>query len=119
MYERENVLKKKSFDFALRTVKLHRYLCEEQKGFIMSKQLLRSGTSPGAMIREAEFAESKSDFIYKMAVAQKETNEAMYWLELLYAAEYLLKQQFESIYADAIEIMKLVTSSIKTAKVNN
>jgi four helix bundle protein len=116
---KENILKKKSFDFALRIVKLYKYLYEEQKEFTISKQLLRSGTSPGAMIREAEFAESKSDFIHKMAVAQKETNEVMYWLELLYAAEYLSEQHFESIYADAVEVMKLITSSIKTAKANH
>ena len=82
----------------------------------MSKQLMRSGTSVGAMIREAEFAESKSDFVHKMAIAQKEINETLYWLELLNASEYLTVQQFESINTDAVEIMKLITSSIKTAK---
>jgi four helix bundle protein len=82
----------------------------------MSKQLMRSGTSAGAMIREAEFAESKSDFVHKMAIAQKEINETLYWLELLNASEYLTVPQFESMGTDAVEIIKLITSSIKTAK---
>ena len=113
---KENVLKNKSFAFAIRIVKLYKYLCEEKKEYIMSKQLMRSGTSIGAMIREAEFAESKNDFVHKMAIAQKEINETLYWLELLSASEYLTIQQFESIDTDAVEIIKLVTSSIKTAK---
>ena len=113
---KENVLKGKSFDFALRIVKLYKYLQEEKKEYIMSKQLMRSGTSVGAMVREAEFAESKSDFVHKMAIAQKETNETLYWLELLDASEYLTSQQFESINTDAIEMIKLITSSIKTTK---
>jgi four helix bundle protein len=89
---KENVLKKKSFDFALRIVKLYQYLKEEKKEFIMSRQLMRSGTAVGAMVREAEFGESKADFAHKMAVAQKEINESLYWLELLYASEYLTNQ---------------------------
>ena len=116
---KENVLKKKSFDFALRVVKLYKYLQEEKKEYIMSKQLMRSGTSVGAMVREAEFAESKMDFVHKMAIAQKEINETLYWLELLNASEYLTIQQFESINTDAVEIIKLITSSIKTAKNND
>jgi len=112
---KENVLKKKSFDFALRVVKLQKYL-QEKKEYIMSKQLMRSGTSVGAMVREAEFAESKSDFVHKMEIAQKEINETIYWLELLNASDYLTIQQFESINTDAVEIIKLITSSIKTAK---
>jgi four helix bundle protein len=113
---KENILKKKSFDFALRIVKLYKYLQDEKKEFIMSKQLMRSGTSVGANVREAEFAESKTDFAHKMAVAQKEINESIYWLELLHASEYLTAQQHESINADAVEIIKLITASIKTAK---
>ena len=116
---KENILKIKSFTFALRIVKLYKYLCEEKKEYVMSKQLIRSGTSIGAMVREAEFAESKSDFVHKMAIAQKEINETLYWLELLNASEYLTVQQFESINIDAVEIIKLITSSIKTAKIIN
>lgn len=113
---KKNILKSKSFNFALRVVKLYRYLREEKKEYIMSKQLMRSGISVGAMVREAEFAESKIDFAHKMSIAQKEINETLYWLELLNASEYLTIQQFESINMDAVEIIKLITSSIKTAK---
>ena len=82
----------------------------------MSKQLMRSGTSIGAMICEAAFAESKNDFVHKMAIAQKEINETLYWLELLTSSKYLNTKQFESINTDAVEIIKLITTSIKTAK---
>ena len=112
---KENVVKQKSFDFALRVVKLFKHL-QGKKEFILSKQLLRSGTAVGAMVREAEFAESKDDFVHKMAIAQKEINETIYWLELLNAAEYLTTREFESISPDATEILKLITASIKTAK---
>lgn len=113
---KENVVKSKSFAFAVRIVKLYQYLCEQKKEFVMSKQLLRCGTSVGAMIREAEHAESKNDFKHKMGIAQKEINEALYWLELLKAAELLSVEQFESINNDATEIIKLITTIIKTSK---
>ncbi len=113
---KENIIKQKSFVFAVRIVKLYQYLCENKKEFTLSKQLLRSGTSVGAMIREAEYAESKLDFIHKMAIAQKEINETIYWLELLQSTEYLSKDQFRNINTDAVEIIKLITSIIKTTK---
>lgn len=113
---KNNIVKGKSFDFAIRIVKLYQYLSTNKKEFILSKQLLRSGTSIGAMIREAEHAESKNDFIHKFAIAQKEANEAVYWLELLKATDYLNEKEFENIYNDAIEILKLVTSILKTSK---
>ena len=113
---KESVLKQKSFEFAIRIVNLFKYLNEEKSEFLMSKQLLRSGTSVGAMVREAEHAESKTDFVHKLAIAQKEINETIYWLELLKATAYLTGQQFESINEDAIELIKLLTSSIKTTK---
>ena len=112
----ENILKKKSFDFAFRIVKMYKYLQDEKNEYVLSNQLLRSGTSVGAMVREAEFAESISDFVHKMSIAQKEINESLYWIELLYTSEYLTTQQFESINNDAVEIIKLITSSIITAK---
>lgn len=115
---RENVVKNKSFAFAVRIVKLYQYLCEQKKEFVLSKQLLRSGTSIGAMVREAEHAESKSDFKHKMAVAQKESNEVIYWLELLQASNYLTDEQFVSIHKDAVELIKLITTIIKTTKTN-
>ncbi len=115
---KENIVKNKSFGFAVRIVKLYQYLCEHKKEFVLSKQLLRSGTSVGAMVREAEHAESKSDFKHKMAIAQKEINETIYWLELLAATNYLTNEQFESLNADAVEIIKLITTIIKTTKTN-
>ncbi|OXB25207.1 hypothetical protein B0A80_01980 [Flavobacterium tructae] len=113
---KENIIKDKSFDFAIRIVKLYQYLSAEKKEFVLSKQLLRSGTSIGAMIREAEHAESKNDFIHKFAIAQKEANEAVYWLELLKATNYLNEKEFATINNDAISILKLITSIIKTTK---
>lgn len=115
---KENVLKVKTFSFSIRVVNCYKLLIHEKKEFVLSKQLLRSGTSVGAMIRESEHSESKSDFIHKMAIAQKEINETIYWLELLHATEFLSKELFEGLNADAIEIIKLITSSIKTAKTN-
>ncbi len=108
-------LKEKSFKFAIRTVNLCKYL-NEQKEYVLSKQFLRSGTAIGALYREAEFAESKADFIHKLAIAQKECNETMYWLELLKETNYLSAAQFESIYNDAVELIKLLTSIIKKSK---
>lgn len=112
----ENILKKKSYKFAVRIVNLYKYLCDDKREFILSKQLLISGTSVGAMIREAEYAESKSDFVHKMAIAQKEINETLYRLELMRDTEYISNQEFDSINTDAIEIIKIITTSIKTAK---
>jgi len=93
-------------------------LCEHKKEFVLSKQLLRSGTAIGALVREAEQAESKTDFIHKLAIAQKEANETDYWIELLYQSNYLNKTQFSSIQSDSIEINKLLASIIITSKKN-
>ena len=115
--KRENVIKEKSFDFALRIVKLYKYL-QGKKEFVLSKQLLRSGTTIGALVREAEQAESKADFIHKMAIALKEANETQYWLELLYQSGYLEEMQFSSINAETIKMLKLLTIIIKASKNN-
>ena len=115
---KENIIKNKSFDFAVRIVKLNQYLCNNKKEFVLSKQLLRSGTSVGAMVREAEHAETKADFKHKMGIAQKEINETLYWLELLKATDYLTTEQFEDINAHAVEIIKIITTIIKTTKSN-
>ena len=112
----ENVLKDKTFRLAVRIVKLYRHLCDTKKEYVLSKQVLRSGTSVGAMIREAEYSESKADFVHKMAIAQKEINETLYWLELMHETKYLSTKEFDSINADAVEIIKLITASIKTVK---
>ncbi len=113
---RENVVKNKSFAFAVRVVRLYQFLCNDKKEFILSKQLMRSGTSVGAMVREAEHAETKADFRHKMGMAQKEINESIYWLELLKETDYLTLEQFESLNNDGIEILKLITAIIKTSK---
>ena len=111
----KNVIKDKSFAFALRIIKLNQLL-SEKKEYILSRQLLKSGTSIGALIREAEHAESKADFIHKMAIAQKEANETDYWTELLYQSEYINKTAYESISSDINEINKLLASIIITSK---
>ncbi len=115
---KENIIKTKSFAFALRVIKLYQFLQIEKKEFVLSKQLLRCGTSIGAMVRESEQAESKPDFIHKLAIAQKEANETEYWIELLYQSGYIDKNQYESIFQDITEIRKLLTSILKTAKRN-
>ena len=113
---KDNIIKDKSYAFAVRIVRLYQYLQDSKKEFVLSKQLLRSGTSIGAMVREAEHAETKIDFKHKMAIAQKEANETIYWLELLKETEYLTVAEFASINENAVEIIKLITSIIKTTK---
>ena len=113
---KQNTFKDKSFKFAVRIVKLYKYLLAEKKEFVLSKQLLCSGTAVAALYREAEYAESKADFIHKLAIAQKECNESIYWLELLVETSYLGKTEFESINDDATELLKMLTSIIKTTK---
>ena len=113
---KENVVKNKSFKFAIRVVKLYQYLTENKKEYVLSKQVLRSGTSIGALIRESEHAESTADFIHKLSIALKEANETEYWLELLENSGYLEKNEFESINNELTELLKLLTSIIKTTK---
>lgn len=113
---KENIIKTKSLAFAIRIVKVYKYLLKEEKEFVLSKQLLRSGTAIGAMIREAEQAESNADFIHKMAVAQKEANETDYWLVLLNESGYINKKQFDSINTDIKELNKILASIIITSK---
>lgn len=115
---KDNVVKNKSFAFAVKVIRLYQFLCEHKREFVLSKQLLRSGTSVGAMIWEAEHAETKNDFKHKMGIAQKEINETIYWLELLKETDYLSIEQFEKIHSDAIEIIKLVTAILKSTKAN-
>jgi len=115
---KENVLKKKSYDFSIRIVKLYQYLCKDKKEYVLGKQVLRSGTAIGALIREGEFAQSKPDFINKMSIALKEANETLYWLKILYDTEYIKKEMLESLSTDNEEIIKLLVASVKTAKKN-
>lgn len=115
---KDNIVKNKTFDFAVKIIKCYKFLCEQKKEFVLSKQLLRSGTSVGGMVREAEHAETKKDFIHKIAIAQKEINETMYWLELLKETVYLNEEQFLNLHKDAVELIKIITSIIKTTKAN-
>ena len=114
--ERVNRVEELSFGFALRVVKLCRFLQVERKEYVLSKQLLRSGTAVGALVREAQHAESKADFIHKMAIALKEANETDYWIELLHQSQLLEKQGFDSIKSDIVELLKLLTSIVKSSK---
>ena len=111
-------LRDKSFKFALRIVKLTQYLRGEKREYVLSKQLLRSGTAVGALVREAEQAESRADFIHKLSIALKEASESQYWLELLNQSGYIDDDGFQSINRDCIELLKLLTSIIKTSKAN-
>lgn len=110
-----NILKEKSIKFAFRIIRLQQYLIEK-KAYSIADQILRSGTAIGALQREAEHAESRADFVHKYSIAQKECNETLYWLELLFKSEYITEKEYGSLFADAEELMKLITSSIKTAK---
>lgn len=115
---KENIIKNKSFAFALRIVKAYQFLCEQKKEYVLSKQMLRSGTAIGAMVREAEQAESSADFVHKMAIALKEANETEYWIELLEQSNYLEEKVATSLKNDLTEILKLLTSIIKSTKNN-
>ena len=114
----KNILKEKSFALALRIIKLYKFLIENKKEYILSKQILRSGTSVGAMIREAQNAESKMDFVHKLAIAQKECDESIYWMELLVQSNYISKEAFESVSAEAEQVLKMIKSAILTTKRN-
>ena len=112
----DNIVVDKSKTFAVRIVRLYQYLCGEKKEFVLSKQILRSGTSIGANVKEAIRGQSKADFSAKMNIALKEASETEYWLELLVETEYISKQQFESVYEDCIELIKLLTSIVKSSR---
>ena len=104
----------KSFDFAVRIVKLYQYLCEEKKEYILSKQLMRSGTSIGANVSEAQFGQSKADFYSKYSIALKEAGETHYWIRLLYATDYLTEKEFNSLESDIKEIIAILVSISNT-----
>lgn len=113
---KEGTLKGKSFQFSIKCVNTYKFLTEAKKEFILSKQLLRSGTSVGANIREAQNAESKMDFIHKLGIAQKECDETLYWLELLYTTHYISDEVFKSLSKDASELLRILKSAILTSK---
>ena len=112
----EQPIQEKSFCFAIRIVNLCRYLRDEQKEYVLSKQLLRSGTSIGANVAEAQQAQSKPDFVNKITIALKEAYETNYWIRLLYATQYLNEKEYESIIADCSEMERLLIAITKNAK---
>jgi len=112
----KNIVAGKSYKFAIRIVNLYKYLKESQKEYVLSKQILRSGTSIGALIREAEFAQSKSDFIHKLSISLKEANETAYWIDLLHDTEYINKKMYNDIKQDIKELISLLVSIIKSSK---
>ncbi|ALU13255.1 four helix bundle protein [Eubacterium limosum] len=112
----ENPIVKKSFQFAVRVIRCYQYLCQAKKEFVLSKQLLRSGTSIGANIREAQEAQSRKDFLSKMSIALKEASETCYWLELLMATDYLTSDMAKSLYTDSVELRKMLASIVKSTK---
>ena len=116
--ETESVILNKSKAFALRIIKMYKYLCSDKKEFVMSKQILRSGTSIGANVREGRRGQSMLDFVAKMSIAQKEAEETCYWLELLYESGYISKSIFESMYEDNLEILKILSSIIISTRQN-
>ncbi len=111
----KSILRDKSYSFAIRIVELNRFLCKK-KEFILSKQVLRSGTAIGALIREAEFGQSRPDFRSKMTIALKEANETQYWLSLLKDTNYIDVISYESISRDCIELIKMLVATVKTTK---
>ena len=114
----KSIIKEKSFAFAIRIIRLYQFLCNKKKEYVLSKQILRSGTSIGANVNEALQGFSKKDFIFKMNISLKEAHETEYWLKLLLETKYISKSEFESINSDCIEIIKMLTSIIKTSKQN-
>ena len=110
------IAQQKSFQFAKRIVRLTQYLQAEKREYVLSKQLLRSGTSIGANISEAQQAQTKPDFITKISTSLKETTETIYWIKLLYSTDYLTEKEYRSILYDCVEIEKILTSILKTSR---
>ena len=115
---KETALQKKSKAFAVRIIRMYQFLCEEKHEYILSKQILRSGTSIGANIREAKRAQSTADFKAKLFISLKEAEETEYWLELLVETDYITTEMYDSIYSDCEEIIKILVASTKTIKEN-
>lgn len=119
--KQDNIILDKSFACAVRVVKLYKYLCDEKKEYVLSKQLLRSGTSIGANINEAQAAQSTNDFIAKMSIASKEARESRYWIDLLIQTDFLdsSEQHTQTLRSDIDELIKMLTSIIKTTQERN
>ena len=114
----DNPIENRSYQFALRIVKAYKYLTRQKEEYVLSKQMLRSGTSIGAMMREAKFAQSRADFINKASIALKEANETLYWIELLHDSEYIDDLSFNSLHQEADELTAILASIVKTTKEN-
>ena len=115
---KENLLRDKSFAFALRTIKLNKYLVSEHHEYTLSKQVLRSGTSIGANVEESIHAQSKSDFVHKLSIAQKEACETSYWLRLLKESDFIKPNLADSLLSDCDQLQRLLAASVKTARQN-
>jgi len=113
---KENILKSKSYDFAILIVKLCQTIITDRKEFVLSRQIMKSGTAIGALIREAEFGQSKADFASKMSIALKEANETEYWLSILKDTGYIDEKQHQTLSANCTELIKLLVATVKTAK---
>ena len=116
---KENIIQQKSFAFAIRIVELFKYLQNEKKEFVLSKQILRSGTSIGANIEESIGGASDKDFLYKLTISYKEARETIYWLKLLHATQYISEKEFNSLHNDAEEICKILAKIQITLKSRN
>lgn len=116
MLKLKGALQEKSYAFAIRAVKASKHIASTHKEYDLSRQLLKSGTSIGALIREAEHAQSNADFINKFSIALKEANETTYWLSILKDIEYLSQKEYESLMTDGIELTKMLIAAIKTSK---
>ncbi|MCK8827314.1 four helix bundle protein [Natroniella acetigena] len=114
--QKKNIIYDKFFQFSIEVVKLYKYLTNTQKEYVISKQLLRSGTSIAANIKESVYGQSRKDFVSKLSIALKEASETEYWLELLLATDYLKKKTGRELMSDLLEIVKMLTASLNTAK---
>jgi four helix bundle protein len=119
MKKSDNIVVDKSFDFAVRVINLYKFLCEKRKEFVISKQILRSGTSIGANVREAVNAQSRPDFIHKLSIAQKECDETCDWLELLHKTEFISETEYNAIHDDCTTLLKIIRSIILTTIIHN
>jgi four helix bundle protein len=116
---KENIVQEKSVKFAIRIIRLYQFLTAEKKEYVLSKQIIRSGTAIGALVKESKYAESKADFIHKLHIALKEANETDYWLLLLKETDYISEKEYQSLHAEIQELIKLLVSIIKTSKTKN
>ena len=116
MNERKGAIQNLSFDFAIKVITIYKYLTQDKKEYVLSKQLLRSGTAVGALVREAQNAESKADFVHKLGISQKECDESIYWLDLLLETDFIDTPKYLELKTDAETLLKMIKSAIITTK---